>query len=173
MRTLFIDESKSKNYLLVCFAAEDKNVIALRKSIKVLLLPGQRSIHFQKESDRVRKRIISTLLGLNVKCLVFRVAGRIALEARRISIQKMVTFGSQSGYGRFVFELDETSLHEDVKVLNELTYSKQLIGEVSWDHIERHHEPLLWVADAVAWCINRGGDWARMVRPMILETIEC
>lgn len=150
MRTLFIDESKSKNYLLVCFVVDDKNAIPMRKAIKVLLLPGQRSIHFQKESNRFRKRIVSTLVGLKITCLVFSVAGRTNKDARRIAIQTMTDHGRQKGYLRFVFEIDETSLREDNRILNELTYSKRDNGKITWDHVERHHEPLLWAADAVA-----------------------
>jgi hypothetical protein len=66
-----------------------------------------------------------------------------------------------------VLELDETVRFRDHQFLKQ----QQAIKE--WDHRQRHEEPLLWVADAVAWCVNRGGDWERMVRPLIVETIEC
>ena len=66
-----------------------------------------------------------------------------------------------------MFELDETSRFSDHKVF------KDYASTCNWDHKMRHEEPLLWVADVVAWCVNRGGEWERMVRPMIVETIEC
>jgi hypothetical protein len=66
-----------------------------------------------------------------------------------------------------VFELDQSCFVDDIKLLSEIR------PNLTWDHRERHQEPLLWVADAVAWCVNRGGEWERMVRPMIVETIEC
>lgn len=70
-------------------------------------------------------------------------------------------------------ELDRSTID-----LDRITFrsESQLAPQISWpywDHRQRHEEPLLWVADAVAWCVNRGGDWERLVRPMIVETIEC
>lgn len=64
-------------------------------------------------------------------------------------------------------ELDETVRLKD----HELFKSRGIYFE--WDHKQRHEEPLLWVADAVAWCVNRGGEWERLVRPMIVKTINC
>ena len=65
------------------------------------------------------------------------------------------------------FELDETAHAHDSKLLSDLQRN------ILWDHRERNQEPLLWVSDAVAWCVNRGGDWERLVRPLIIETIDC
>jgi hypothetical protein len=69
------------------------------------------------------------------------------------------------------FDLDASALAQDVRDLNKLR--AQFDSDVIWDHVSRNQEPLLWVADAVAWCVNRGGDWERMVRPIIEETIDC
>ncbi len=32
---------------------------------------------------------------------------------------------------------------------------------------QKHEEPLLWVADAIAWCIQRGQPWANLVVDLI------
>jgi hypothetical protein len=71
------------------------------------------------------------------------------------------------GATELVFELDETAHAHDSKVLSDLQTN------ILWDHRERNQEPLLWVSDAVAWCVNRGGDWERLVRPLIIETMDC
>lgn len=72
-----------------------------------------------------------------------------------------------------VFELDESAKVQDDQILSRAIRLIRGKREMQWDHLQRHEEPLLWVSDAVAWCVNRGGDWERMVRPMIVETIEC
>ena len=71
------------------------------------------------------------------------------------------------GATELVFELDETARVHDSKLLSDLQ------TKILWDHRERNQEPLLWVADAVAWCVNRGGEWEKLVRPLIVETIDC
>jgi hypothetical protein len=79
----------------------------------------------------------------------------------------MLTSKQSKTFKNLIFELDETVRFKDHHFL------KQQRTDFAWDHRKRHEEPLLWVADAVAWCVNRGGDWERMVRPIIVETIDC
>jgi len=33
-------------------------------------------------------------------------------------------------------------------------------------------EPLLWIADATAWCVGAGGDWARRIAPVLAGVID-
>lgn len=173
MAEIYIDECKSKNYLLVGFVVAEKDALRLRMLLRKLLLPGQRSIHFHQEGPRRRKQILNILLAQEMRCVVFTVKGRTGKTSRISSIKAMANHRVSRGFTRLVFELDESSLYSDNRILNDFTYSKKLRGHLTWSHIIRHQEPLLWVADAVAWCLNRGGDWERMVRPMILESVEC
>jgi len=34
-------------------------------------------------------------------------------------------------------------------------------------HLRASQEPLLWVSDGIAWCLQRGGPWASAVAPLI------
>ena len=173
MAEIYIDECKSKNYLLVGFVVAEKDALRLRALLRKLLLPGQRSIHFHQEGSRRRKQILQIMLAQELQCVAITVKGRTGKTSRNASIKALASHRVSRGFVRLVFELDESSLDSDNRVLNDFTYSKKLRGNLTWSHIVRHQEPLLWVADAVAWCLNRGGDWERMVRPMIIETIEC
>ena len=163
----YIDESKSKSYILVLHLMLPRNQTSVRKALAQKLLAGQRSIHFRKESDRRRVLIIRLLLSLDLKVIVFRAAVKNQTLARNILIENVCENLVRFEITELVFELDKMSIDGDNQLLN------QMRPRVPWDHRERHQEPLLWVADAVAWCVNRGGEWERMVRPLILETISC
>ena len=45
-----------------------------------------------------------------------------------------------------------------------------------WDgtyhHQHDHEEPLLWLADAISWCWNKGGEWARRLDGIDMEVVE-
>lgn len=43
-------------------------------------------------------------------------------------------------------------------------------GTLTYVHESPHQEPLLWIADAVAWSYTRGGDWKRRIQPLIATT---
>ena len=163
----YIDESKAKSYILAVCLAQPKEISRLRKTLSTKLLKGQRSFHFRKESDRRRVQLVRFLLEFDFKVVIFRDTGRSVVQARKTLITQVCATASKFGITELVFELDNSAWESDIKLLNELRPS------MPWDHRERHQEPLLWVADAVAWCVNRGGEWERMVRPLILETIEC
>lgn len=42
-------------------------------------------------------------------------------------------------------------------------------GELTFGHVGAHEEPLLWVPDAIAWAVGRGGDWRRRARSLVSD----
>ena len=163
----FIDESKAKKYLLVLSLLESRDLTTTRKFLAQTLLAGQRSVHFRKESPRRRTYLIKTFRKLDIRVVVFKDKLVSSVSSRALLIRRICDEAKRLALRELVFELDQTCLDDDVALLNVLR------PDLSWDHRERNQEPLLWVSDAVAWCVNRGGEWERMVRPMIVETIEC
>jgi hypothetical protein len=87
--------------------------------------------------------------------------------ARGLAISRLNEEIRRFNISELIFEVDSSAYLYEVKLLSKIR------PLAAWDHRERHQEPLLWLADAVAWCVNRGGDLERLVRPMILETIDC
>ena len=39
--------------------------------------------------------------------------------------------------------------------------------ELSVTHLRSVEEPLLWLSDAAAWCVQRGGEWAASIDPIM------
>lgn len=167
MKALYVDECKQRPFLLVGFTIDIFEQHSLRKILRKLLLPGQRSLHFKSENGNRKKAILSELRKAECSVVVIRCRTKSDVEARICALNSLICSSSVIECKSIVLELDETVRLRDHQFL------KQQSALDLWDHRRRHEEPLLWVADAVAWCVNRGGEWERMVRPMILETIDC
>lgn len=167
MKSLFVDECKQQPFLFAGFICSPVQQQARRKRLRGLLLAGQRSLHFKSENARRKKLIVKLMRDLNCHVVIVKCRTNPQASARLCALNSLVTSDLASQCVRIVLELDET-----VRVRDN-AYLKQQHRLREWDHRERHEEPLLWVADAVAWCVNRGGEWERMVRPMIVETIDC
>ena len=163
----YIDECKAKRYVFVLHLVDPKDQTRLRRHLTEKLMHGQRSIHFRKESPRRRKHLVKEFLGANFKVVIFQETSTNSFPSRSKIIRAIHEHTLELGVTELVFELDETDVVHDSRLLSNLHSS------IRWDHRLRNQEPLLWVADAVAWCVNRGGEWERMVRPMIVQTIDC
>lgn len=71
------------------------------------------------------------------------------------------------GVTRLVIESNQHQDERDRRVLaKELRHT---IGTFTYEHLKPAEDPILWVADAVAWCHGAGGDWSRRLR----GTIRC
>ena len=68
---------------------------------------------------------------------------------------------------RVVFEIDEAALANDRRWLR-LELAKH--PEVEYLHLGKS-EPMLWVADGMAWAAHRGGKWLAMVQHLIVERV--
>jgi hypothetical protein len=167
MRSIFIDECKQVPFLLVGFVSSNFEQHPMRKRLRTMLLPGQRSLHFKSERERRKKEILKVLLTSGCEVIVVQCQTKSNVAARMCALDSMINNEKVRSCNLIVIELDETVRLRDHEFL------KRQDSVSEWDHRQRHEEPLLWVADAVAWCVNRGGEWERMVRPMIVQTITC
>jgi hypothetical protein len=167
MKSLFVDECKESPYLLVGFAISNFEQQRIRRHLRELLLTGQRSLHFKSENIRRKKLIVQLLARLNCQLLVVKCRSRPHGQARKCALNSLIDAAQAGAFRRIIIELDETVRHKDHQIF------KSRNPSFEWDHRIRHEEPLLWVSDAIAWCVNRGGDWERLVRPMVIKTINC
>jgi len=49
-------------------------------------------------------------------------------------------------------------------IASELRRAEQ--EDVRYEHVGKSEEPLLWIADAIAWSYGRGGRWREEVRTL-------
>lgn len=173
---LYVDETKAKGYLVVAATtgASSGDLAVIRKEIKTLLLPGQRSLHMKSEKDQRRVKIADTfaaMAALGVRAIVYDAGrGGKELERRSRAIEALVeNAASMPGPVRITFDLDETVMGLDQQQMIELTRQRDLKEQISYTHQHRHSEPLLAIPDAIAWCWARGGRWRDRVRPLVTE----
>lgn len=168
MSTLFVDESKSKGYTMVAAVVVPGDQAALRRQVRDLVLPGQRRLHFTSESDSRRRQILTTLQRLDVHAHVVHSDLKKEADGREACLRDLVALASRDGHDRIVLERDVSIEHVDRKVLYDAIRRLNLRDAITYRHETAHQEPLLWIADAIAWSYTKGRDWRRRAEPMIL-----
>lgn len=161
MTTLFIDESKSKQYIFAVTPVSDSEVPRIRKQLQKLVKSGQRSLHFSGESDQRRRKILSEIDNLGLRAKIIKSDLKYELSARGDCFEQAIDFAIEVRANRIVIERDDSLFKFDEKCLKELLNKSELKHQLGFEHANRHEDQLLWVSDAIAWCHNRGGEWAK------------
>lgn len=160
MRHVFADESKQGNYLFGVSSFAISDMQDARKTLRSMVMPGQRSIHFGNESEKRRHHLIDQILRLNVGLGIIDTNERNAKLGRDKGLEILVSLAISQEAVMLVVEKDESAFLSDAQLL------KKLIGrrddcDLRFGISTRHEEPLLWVSDAIAWCYQRGGLFRR------------
>ncbi len=170
---LFVDETKAKGFVVVAAVAQESNLDTLRRQLRPLILPGQRSLHMNAERDSRRRAIADTIAGMATEGLSATIydagrRGKTELDSRGRCIQAIVRDALDSfDSAHILFDLDETLRQFDRQRLVECT--RRASGRITYDHARRQDELLLAVPDAIAWCWARGRDWRRRVADVVSE----
>lgn len=170
MSTLYVDESKSKGYIMVAAVVVPGDVAALRQEIRALVLPGQRRIHFTKEGDQRKRKILSRLTELGVQAHVFHCDSKNDAIGRENCLISLVAHAAEHAYTRIVLERDESIDKTDRRILYREVNNRGLGNSLSYELEHAQQEPLLWIADAIAWSYTKGGDWKRRAGELIVST---
>lgn len=141
----------------------------LRKAIKSQVLSGQRSTHFSKESDSRRKYLLRQFRKLGCVSIFVVIRNHSTRASRQIAISTLLAVSGEFDIHTLIFDLDETTYLADRELIRR--YNEPRIPNfVHFDFKRRNEEPLLWVADGVAWALNRGGDWLTRIDALKLES---
>jgi hypothetical protein len=164
---LYVDESKAKGFLVAAVFVSKHRANEARKALNALRLNGQRSLHFVNERDSRRRKILSELARLETRAHVIRVVGAKETECRRRCLEELVNLAEELGVRKLIFELDESYLDFDTKVLSRAIGLTALNSKLTFIHLPREQEPLLWMADAIAWSYNKGGEFEIKIRDLL------
>ena len=169
----FVDETKAKGYLVAAASGSLEQLKIAGNQIDSLTLPRQRSLHMKSEKGSRRKSIAETIGGLRdlgVQTVIYD-AGRVGTERDRRArcLEALVADLARHDAAHIVFDLDDTLLSWDRQRMIELTRAAGAQDRITYRHSSRHHEQLLAIPDAVAWCWAKGGDWKRRVEPIVVE----
>jgi hypothetical protein len=93
-------------------------------------------------------------------------AERTKSGLRAESFRRMVQLLLDRNVTRLVIESREGRDHLDRQVL--LGELRARATAFDYDHMPPSGDPLLWVADAIAWCSSAGGAWCQRIEPLVV-----
>ncbi|MEU4384956.1 hypothetical protein [Promicromonospora sp. NPDC023805] len=167
-----MDETKSGRFIVVVAAVSGSALGNARKDLRQQLRAGQRSLHFTKESNSSRRAVLKIIADLPIEVTVYRVIGKLGShDSRELCIRALAHDAVTAQPRRIVLERDDSlQVHDERWLYEELGPGNR--RDTEYQHLNRHNDPMLWVPDAVAWCIQKGRPWLDEVSDLIVRTVE-
>jgi len=167
----FVDESKRHGLLVAAAVVQPRDLAPARTALRQLCLPGQSRLHFTKERDDRRQQILTAILSLGVVVDLDDATGiRNQQQARAACLRAVVQDLAAAGGQRLVLEQDDSLVRSDQAVLYTAVHDASASDRLTYEHVPARTEPLLWVADAAAWCWSRGAPWPDRLQPITRHT---
>jgi hypothetical protein len=165
---VFVDETKEHCYLVAAAVVQPNVLTATRQSIKSLIMPRQRRLHFESESNARRDKILAAYTtGPDISAVIYDASSyRKDRDARAACLRSLVGDLREMQAERLVLETDDPALQEDKRILYQ-EVRKAGIEDLTYMHMRAYEECLLAIPDAIAWCWRRGGIWRAKVAPLV------
>lgn len=164
----FLDETKKSGLLMVAAVLAPRSLGRTRAAMRQLCLPGQSRLHFTKESNSRRALIAAAVRDSNVALDIYdATALRDQRQARAACLHRIATDLAAHHVHRLVIEQDDSLLKHDRRVLRGAVASAGATASLAYEHLPARSEPLLWIADAAAWCWTHGPIWQDRIRPAV------
>jgi len=168
---VFADETMARGMAMVAVAVDCASLDASRRALRSVANKNQVRLHFKSENDTIRRKALDVISTLGVAATVYDAASIKSSErARAACLRAILTDTVESGHRRPVVELDDSPPSFDRRVLQHQDGQLGRPPGTSFVHMRAAQEPLLGIPDAIAWCWARGGQWAKLVEPMIIQT---
>ncbi|WP_326957317.1 hypothetical protein [Amycolatopsis sp. NBC_01286] len=166
---VFVDETKQGGYLITAAAVLPGDLGRARQSMRGLVLPGQRRLHFTHESDGRRKRILDVVAELTPVVTIYDGSAHPRRQQREACLDGLVADLASAGTRMLVIETDESVLDLDRRIFYRSSRQHGCHETLEYRHHRAHEEPLLSIPDAIAWCWQRGGQWKVRARDFVRE----
>ena len=162
---VFVDESVRRDYVLSAVRVDPRDLSTARSYVRKLLLGGERRIHFSKESNRRRRELLARLSDHGFDVALYAAPAHYPLARQRLLTQLVADVGAE--LHRLVLESRDAGDVADQRHLIDLHRGGLFPDTATYEHLRPHEEPLLWVADALAWSYGAAGDWHRRIETMV------
>jgi len=164
----FADESEVNGYSICVIMIRPSDVDIYRRLLRRRLRRGQRSIHFTKERDEVRRAVLSDMMQCDLAVQLYRTEVK-GIRGRQLCLRAVARALATTACTRLVLDRNDPAVKSDNQILrSELNTS----WRGTYDHLHDHEEPLLSFADGVAWAWHRGGDWRSVVERLHITMIK-
>lgn len=169
----FVDETKEGGYLVVAAVIVARDLDSSRTQMRALCLPGQVRLHFTKESPPRRRKIAAAICRTSTQVHIYDGSAYAnEREAREACLRQLVVDLAEIKVHRLVIERDDSLVHSDVRVVREAMGKAGAANILSYEHLPPRAEPLLWIADAAAWCWTHGPQWRERITPVVARVIR-
>lgn len=163
---VFVDESeRGPSYYVAAAVFASGDLDAARRQLRALLRPGMRRLHMTHEKDAFKKRILTTLPGTGVRARLYTCRAKPTV-ARPACLAAVVRDAVSAGAERLVLE-DLSQARHDRQLIRDTLSKAPSPATLRYEHLAAHADPLLWVADALAWSAGAGAAWRKLAEPMI------
>ncbi|MFN8020856.1 MAG: hypothetical protein U0Q03_04935 [Acidimicrobiales bacterium] len=155
----FVDESiRGQRYLMACVLVQAHELPTLRSELAELSGPKSSRVHFNAELDGRRAQLLQTFASWPIESFVVmcrRRHGVTEFEARARCLEHIVSALQERSVERLVIE----SRQDDVDDERTIRRHRQQEPRLVFEHRRGVDEPLLWIADGVAWAAGAGPRW--------------
>lgn len=166
----FVDESvRGRRYLMACVMAEARHLPELRMVMRALAVHER--VHFNNESARRKRLVLSAIAEMPIGVFIAvaqRGHGATEFAARNACLTAVVERVQRRDVPRLVIE----SRDDDREDERHLVRVRQPEPWLVFEHRRASAEPMLWVADAIAWAYGAGPNWRPLVEPVLEEVTE-
>lgn len=164
----FVDETQVNGLLVVAAVVAPRDLARARTTMRGLCLPGQARLHFTKERPRRRGEIAAAICRTGATLHIYDASTvKDSKKARETCLRQLVADLAAAGAQRLVIEQDESLLKHDQSVLYAAVRRAGVAGSLAYEHLPARSEPLLWIADAAAWCWTHGPTWQARIAPVV------
>jgi hypothetical protein len=167
----FVDESiRGQRYWMSSVFVEVRSLAVLRAETAALASKGKRR-HFSHDTVQQRREALSVFGEFPIKALVVvcnRTHGVTQFAARDACLSEIVRSVQAAGVERLKIESRQDDSDDQRTIQRARTAEPVMVFE----HVEPMLEPLLWVADAVAWAAGAGVAWKALIDPIVSEVVN-
>jgi hypothetical protein len=170
---VFVDESKSRGYLLAAAIVPPQDLARMRKLLGALRLPRQRRIHFTGESDARRKMILRSLTDAGVQVTIYDASSYVQVkDARDAAMTRLVDDAAKIGASMLLIEREDGTLRSDCAIIRARTERAGCRDSLRFAHVRAYEECLLAIPDAVAWSWAKGGHWRQRAQLLVAQAVN-
>jgi hypothetical protein len=168
----YVDESqRGARYVMGCVMTDARDHPELRRRVTTMLRPRQRRIHFYDESLASKRRLLDGFAGLPIRAIV--VVARIdhdsnSERARAVCLTRLVELLQDRGVSRVVIE----SRDDDRIDVRTVIAARRPTPLLVFEHRPPDGEPLLWIADGVAWAGGLSSRELERLGPVLERLIQ-
>lgn len=168
---MFVDESKASGYVVAAVAVAPDAVAPTERALRALRAGGRSAIHFNEEGNR-RQQLLKQFVQLDVRAVVYLMKGAKDRVARPAILRGLVDDLVTAGAAELIIERDASVEVVDRRVIRDRLVQVNALGAVLYGHRGRKEQPMLWIADAVAWCHQAGAGWPNRIADIVQATVE-